>query len=911
MLLSFNLQCCTFFSQTVRLQISYSEENELNFVKHFVEMKHVNAEYSRWQAQLSISEGIKCATYKYCIINTNKNIEEYEWGQNREINIAQSNKHIYLTDTWRSMSNPAYVMLSKAMCSSVFKYAKRHEVKIPTQLKENIVKVTFRLAISRIKNEHYLALKSDFTGSGNPCKIIPMSNTQHPVWQAEIDIDYIKFPFEYKYCIVEKKTDKIVYEEGGENRIFQKPENNSHITAIVVTDECFRFRANWKCAGTNIPVFSLRSKKSGGVGEFADIKLLVDWVCKTNMKVIQILPVNDTTATCTWVDSYPYSGISVNALHPLYVNISSVGKLNSLLEQSIITERGEYLNSLSKVDYEAVIKLKMMFFRKIYNEQRQEIWQNPDFLEFYETNKKWLQPYSAFLYLRDMYQTTDFEKWGKYAIFSHSLCCEICDAQSPHFDNIAINYFIQYHAHKQLGEAALYAQQHGIILKGDLPIGVLRNSVDVWTNPDLFNINEQIGAPPDDFTAAGQNWKFPTYNWNKMSKDNYKWWEERLKKMSNYFDAFRIDHILGFFRIWQIEATQTQGLMGRFNPSLAFSVDELKTKGLDFDFERMCMPYIRQYFLEELFGEYADEVRLKFFEEYSQECYKLKEQFDTQQKIEKAFELSINAEEHIRQKQEYIKQGLLTLSAEILFLKAPETENMYVPRFFIHKTKSYHDLNPQIKEKLDEIYNDYFYKRNECFWKRAGLQKLPVIKNAADMLVCGEDLGLVPQCVPELMAQLGILSLEIQRMPKQPDKTFGNTDEYKYMSVAATSSHDTTPLRGWWEEDPARSQQFYNTILERDGNSSFYCEYWIVKQIIEQHLASPSMIAIFPIQDLLGMSEELRYWNAKDERVNDPANPTHYWRYRMHLYIEDLIEQSDFNKQIAEMIEQAGRNSIY
>jgi 4-alpha-glucanotransferase len=170
---------------------------------------------------------------------------------------------------------------------------------------------------------------------------------------------------------------------------------------------------------------------------------------------------------------------------------------------------------------------------------------------------------------------------------------------------------------------------------------------------------------------------------------------------------------------------------------------------------------------------------------------------------------------------------------------------------------------------------------------------------------------MVPACVPSVMNELGILSLEVQRMPKNPKITFGHPADYPYLSVATPSSHDTSTIRGWWEEDPGRSQRFFNENLGNYGQSPFECTTDIVRQIIVQHLYSPSMWAVFPIQDLLGMSGRLRYPLPQAERINNPANPNHYWRYRMHLNLEDMPGEQEFNKILKDLIRDSGRLEVY
>jgi 4-alpha-glucanotransferase len=456
-------------------------------------------------------------------------------------------------------------------------------------------------------------------------------------------------------------------------------------------------------------------------------------------------------------------------------------------------------------------------------------------------------------------------------------------------------------------EASNYAREKGIILKGDIPIGIFRNSVDAWLEPHLYNMDAQAGAPPDDFSDLGQNWKFPTYNWEEMTKDNFKWWQNRMKKMSDYFDAFRIDHILGFFRIWEIPSYQTEGILGYFNPSIPIYENEFREKGIHFDFYRFCTPYIRDNMLEPIFGDLKQFIKDVFLVEYESGKYYIKEEFNTQKKVENYISISESDTQTERHRKERILLGMNKLIAEVIFVKYPFIQNTFIPRHSLYKTYSFAELNHYERQKVMELYDDYYFRRNENFWKQQALVKLPAIKEATNMLICGEDLGMIPKCVPPVMNDLSILSLEIQRMPKDTNIEFAHPNDFPYMSVATPSSHDTSTIRGWWEEDSARSQRFYNQILGIWGNSPFFCESWIVKNIITQHIYCPSMFVVFPIQDLFGMDDNIKYMNAKDERINNPANPRHYWRYRMHINLEELLKKDDFNTMIINLLQESYR----
>lgn len=225
----------------------------------------------------------------------------------------------------------------------------------------------------------------------------------------------------------------------------------------------------------------------------------------------------------------------------------------------------------------------------------------------------------------------------------------------------------------------------------------------------------------------------------------------------------------------------------------------------------------------------------------------------------------------------------------------------------MEKTRSFRYLIPHVQDRLRALYINYFYRRQDEFWRKEAMTKLPQLKASTNMLICGEDLGMVPHCVPDVMKQLGILSLEIQRMPKNPEKEFFYPDEAPYMSVITPSTHDMSTVRGWWEENRERTQHFYNQVLGQWGDAPYFCESWVSRAIILQHLHSPAMWSIFQLQDILGMSDTLRRENPQEERINNPANAKHYWRYRMHISLEELIRQKEFNEEVKGYVQTSGR----
>jgi 4-alpha-glucanotransferase len=710
---------------------------------------------------------------------------------------------IQIRDRWTDVPDDM-PLWSKAFTDVIFKNE-------PIKIKVS-GNVSFTLCYPDIRSGEVLAM----TGSGPMFndwkKFIPLGYENPPYRTVFLNVSE---PFEYKFVILDAKTGEPKIWESGPNHFLAEVPAKYNFLAILNIIPSFD-RKPWKGTGTVIPVFSLRSEDSFGVGEFEDLRKLADWASETGQNVIQLLPVNDTTMTRTWTDSYPYSSISSFALHPLYLSLTAAG----LKPDNEYEKLQKELNSLQYLDYEKVLNEKEKLARKLFHEQRKSVQASPDFKKFRNENDYWLKPYAAFCVLRDNFNTADFRKWKEYSEYDEVKVSEYC---RRHSEKVEFYMWLQYLLDRQLKGAIEYAHSKGIAIKGDIPIGVSKTSVETWQFPSLFNLDSQAGAPPDAFSADGQNWGFPTYNWDEMAKDGYKWWKERLRKMSEYFDAFRIDHILGFFRIWEIPADKKSGLDGHFNPALPYTGDELRDMGFD--------------------------------------------------------------------------------PNSSLFVPDPHRDGLYHPRISAQLTDDYRALNDTFKDRYNSLYNDFFYHRNDEMWRKGAVKKLSELLGCTKMLACGEDLGMIPDCVPQTMREFKILSLEVQRMPKSQNEEFGDPNKYPYLSVCTTSSHDTSTLRAWWEEDRALIDRYYHEMLHCSGETPYFCEPWVCERIIDQHLQSPSMLCILPLQDWASIDASVRYpGDPKDERINVPAEVPHYWRWRMPITLEDLLSRSGFNEKVKGMI---------
>ncbi|MBS1915941.1 MAG: 4-alpha-glucanotransferase [Bacteroidetes bacterium] len=862
-------------------------------------MKYLNNDF--WQATLEIDASEAAKIQYHYLLRYENGIVISEWGKDRIIDISKSGiEEVQVVDTWNHAGEFENAFFTAPFQQTLLVHHKNTGKPKATKLFTHIFKVKAPL----LKKDEAVCL----CGSG---KTLRDWNTESPHiltpegnwWSIKLNLPKESFPLFYKYGVYDTKKKTFVRFEDDNNRVLYGDALRKKIT--ILHDGFVHLpNTSWRGAGLAIPVFSLRSKDSFGVGEFTDLKLLVDWAKKNGLQLIQLLPVNDTIATHSYLDSYPYAAISAFALHPLYINLEKVAGKKYAAVIKPLNKKQKQLNELPQVDYEEVMKFKLAAIKELFAVMKEEFLQDEEYQQFFESNKHWLVPYAAFSYLRDKNNTPDFTQWKFYSEYDKTAIQKYVSPKAKHYNEIAAHYFTQYHLHVQLREAADYAHKHGIILKGDIPIGIYRFSCDAWVEPGLYHMDAQAGAPPDDFAVKGQNWGFPTYNWQQMAKDNFSWWKKRFAQMSDYFDAFRIDHILGFFRIWSIPMHEVEGVMGNFVPSLPIHINEFNERNIPFNYHRYVKPFINDAILWEFFDHDADHVRSVYLDAQKDGLYSLKEGFNTQRKVEHYFS-SMEADDFNNK----IRYGLYNLISNIILFEAEGSHGQQFHfRIAMEQTPSFRYLQWDTQQQLKDLYVNYFFQRQDYFWQQEAMRKLPTLKASTDMLVCGEDLGMVPHCVPDVMKQLGILSLEIQRMPKDPKKEFFHPTDAPYLSVVTPSTHDMSTIRGWWEESREKTQRFYNNELGQWGEAPYFCEAWINKAVIIQHLYSPAMWSIFQLQDLLGMDEELRRENPHDERINIPADPKNYWRYRMHISLEDLLKQKSFNEELKTLVEMSGRS---
>ena len=890
MTVQFNIEYKAMFGEQIVVNIQ-TEEGELK-----LPLETTDGE--RWACDWCVESPEKSYTYYYSVEREGRAVKT-EWLMiKHQLDVNARKAAVYtLYDHWKAMPEDAYLY------SSAFTDCINHQV--PQEMKPETGSKIVRLIVRAPQlrdGERLGVLGADKAlGAWDVQKILPMTQHTYNEWVADIDATHLEGShLEFKFVAFRNAKNELLW-ENSMNRTVDLPEMKAGELVSYELDQAFFALYNRKLAGTQVPVFSLRTRKSAGIGDFGDLKTMIDFVASTGQKVLQLLPINDTTITHTWTDSYPYSCISVFAIHPQYADLHALPELKNAKARAEAEKTRAELNALDKIDYEKVNDFKINYLRQIFNQEGEKMMKTAEYKAFFQDTELWLVPYAQYSYLRDKNGTADFNQWPDHQVWDEAERKALADPKTAAYKNVAFFYFVQFVLDRQMQEAHEHAKAKGVILKGDIPIGVNRNGCDVWTEPKYFNLNGQAGAPPDDFSANGQNWGFPTYNWFEMLKDGCQWWNRRFKNMARYFDAYRIDHVLGFFRIWEIPVHSVHGLLGQFAPALAMSREEIESYGLHFQEDRFTRPFITDWVLDRVFHERAGEVKEKYLDRLDDERYQMKPEVDTQRKVEALFADATD------EKELWLRDGLYALISDVLFVRDHTNPGVFHPRISAQLDFIYESLYDNDKAAFNRLYNDYFYRRNNQFWYQEAMKKLPKLVQATRMLVCAEDLGMVPDCVPWVMDELKILSLELQSMPKDPSVKFGHLSRNPYRSVCTISSHDMPTLRMWWDENIQRTQEYYNTMLYRQGSAPHPLPGWLASDIISRHLTSPSMLCILSIQDWLATDEALRLPDADAERINIPANPKHYWRYRMHLNIEDLAADKRFVQNITEMISQSGR----
>lgn len=599
-----------------------------------------------------------------------------------------------------------------------------------------------------------------------------------------------------------------------------------------------------RLAGVAIPLFSLRRQGDAGCGDFAALEAFAPVAERMGMRIIQLLPLEDTTLYGDSRDSYPYRPLASTVLNPIYIAVDQLPPLkDQQLEQELRAE-AERLSAQKTFDYTAVWQLKRRWLWASYMEQVDASRYFTDMINRYARLTLRNAPFKSTpiwhywvceRMILDLFPDLDREEWDFWDAMER---VEELETENKALVVRTGNFYAYCYmvAQRQMRRAVTAIRQHGLALMGDLPVGVDPHAADTLAYPTLFESRLSCGAPPDYFSPDGQNWGILTRR--RISK---KLWQERFGYLERFYDYLRVDHVLGFFRMWSIPRDGRSGMLGYFVPSHRYSEERIAKLGLS---ETLRPEWIAP--------------------------------------IDKP-----------------------ATTQEVLWVAC--IDGGYVPRYDVASAEPFATLSPDLQERLRVVCKEYYYSANEELWRKRGLERLSFMQKLTSIHLCAEDLGMVPQCVYPVLEELGILKLYVERMPKSAGIEFEAAPYFSEDSVATTSTHDCAPLRLWWAEDAARSRRYYDYFLTDYGvpyDTTLTPE--LAEIIVRRHLESSSRLCILPLQDWLALSSEhCATVDPHSEQINDPSNPHYVWSYRMPIGVEQLPD--DWIRLLRQMISETHR----
>ena len=639
-----------------------------------------------------------------------------------------------------------------------------------------------------------------------------------------------------------------------------------------------------RVGGILTPLAAIPSDQSIGCGEFPDLVILGRWCNSHGMRLIQLLPVNDTGT-----QSSPYSALSAFALHPIYARVADFPEFQDADSGGAILAQVDAARAAHKGSgrfaYQSVLSAKMELLRALYTATDAGERSGAE-IDAFITEHPWIPSYAVFRYLKEKNAGRSWRYWDSHREAGPDEIKALWNDPALRTD-LRFFAWLQMRLSQQLRNAALELDKMGVALKGDIPILMNEDSVDVWADREIFITELRAGAPPDMFSHLGQNWDFPIYNWQRLAERDYDWWRARLREAAQYYHAYRIDHVLGFFRIWAIPRNNFSGIPGFFWPQRGFNREELHAIGFDDGRIRwLAEPHLRGHVLRDVLGESFGRLPPETFAQVGTEDLYLfgpgvRGELDIEQ-------LGLNREQ---------TEFLLSQFRNRALIALPNGE--FAASWTYHACDRFENLFDDEKERLRRLIAHSASESNEL-WARHAYKLLKVMRDTTEMLTCAENLGVVPEAVPRVLDALGILSLYIPRWAHYWDKE-GQPPippaEYRPDSVCAPSVHDTSTVRGWWQTESGRDLLWRTLGLPGDAPAVF--DAFAARTVYEGFARSASRILVLQIQDLLVFEPRLLHPDVAQERVNVPGSYNDFnWTYRLPILLEEFVRIESIGREV-------------
>ncbi len=649
-----------------------------------------------------------------------------------------------------------------------------------------------------------------------------------------------------------------------------------------------------KKTGTAVPVSALRAKNSLMCGEFLDLIPFADFCKKSGLSIIQILPVNDTGT-----ESSPYSALSAFALHPIYISVCALPEFVSESGAAVkISALQKKHVSDKRFSYAEVRKEKLSLLHSIFNSKKESIITSAELQNWIDKND-WIKVYTVFSYYKTKNNEASWKEWKSFTNPGIEQINAVW-AKPELKEELLFFAWVQMRLDNQFTKASSYCKSLGIALKGDIPIMMNEDSSDAWAYPQFFIQSLRAGSPPDGPNPVGQSWGFPIYNWDALAKDDYSWWKNRLMVSSRYYSMFRIDHVLGFFRIWAAGEYDCTSAAGFPIPNAGISVTELYDAGFSDDQIRwLSLPHVPTRSIEDVNNnDYLGTHGLlaKIMDRIGNEELWL-------------FKPSVRGDRDIWSSSlpHPVKERLAQHWRDRCLISLDDIS--FCPSWIYQDSTAWKSLDYTMKEKLALIFENK-KKEMEVLWEKQARTLLSALKDTGNMTACAEDLGALPDSVPRVLQDLGIYGLRVirwYRLWNEQGQPFIPFNLYPELSVASTSVHDSSTLRIWWlTENDARD--FYTAFPPPPSITPGVYNPETARYLLEEAAKAASALCIHPVQDFLALYSAYYADDPQSERVNIPGSVSGFnWTYRLPCYIEELIQNVQLQKSICSISEKHAR----
>ncbi|KAK8853735.1 hypothetical protein M9Y10_016278 [Tritrichomonas musculus] len=921
-----------------------------------IRMSYCSREDFNWEVEIRISPSqlsTDCKVikleYKYIVISSNKNFGSYSYnydirfdnsaeicwdtGPNRCLIINNNiNRNTPLIISTGDLFQPPIPVIQNLFFKKTFiNVIYRHEFDFNkciiglhnTDTHSDKIQVRFRIIALQIPQNFGVYITGSLPIFKNWEHFEPLTAISPYLWEYVIELPRDSPSFDYKYLILNnqmKPPNKPVWEQRG-NRRFMMP---NHYSNVVVYFDWIIQLPPQKFRGTGIlaGLFSIHSKKSiNQIGEFPDIKLLVDWAVKANILNIQLLPIQDTLCYYAKNEENISRLVSAFAFNPIYLSLRLI-------------DGYEPVEPPNEGDMFSVSRFKLQHLRNIFDKKvpKLALMSNSTFQQFVKKNEYWLPSYCFWCVIRDsqikentikntleppklprieecklpnfLEMNIESEDYGKMSEDEHF------------FVDCLFHCWVQYQCHLQLIESSKYAIEKGVVLSTTITIGQNLMSSECWSHPELFDMNYTTGSPPDNFSFHGQNWFYPSWKWERMFQDDFKWLRMQMNHRETYFQAATFDNPHFLFRMWNIPSGINNPLFGHYVPSIPISSRDLQEHDIT-DISRLYRPIFPMSDVQSF--SMPEDTRNEIIERLAAkegEYWLFKANLRTDRDIISVFkELKKNCSLEERLQLAMAKKILLSNFESVCLIPDSDREDnkLFYPRYSMTDSTVFKTLPEREAQILYKMFVDFYYRSNISLWHENGQKKLCVLASS-QMQFYGYDLCVSLADEEKILNRLGICSCHSQRVPREPSLRFEQTTNFPYLSVSMPSSHDMPHLAIWWKDQQADVQQFYHQILKMEGSAPLSLSPKIANAIINLHLKADSMWCFLVFEDLFALTEEFEEVKEMNEWMIEPTTKGVKCSYRMGICLEDLIENHEqWTHEIAKMIENAqrGRNLIY